>query len=178
MGWVGLGHTKWTHGQLWVSGSGISWAICKSAPRCRQITTPAPHHCRAKKKVGKNSFTNSDNMASLLHSGWAYPTVDADTCIEPHAWLVNPNVATMTCCSVRRRTLTRGRTNHFSTNNCTNSQHAVNDWFILCALLMLPFDNTCRPYSKTLKWIALGPDFDYPLRLSIHLSMLYTLHCV
>ena len=25
-----------------VSGSGISWAICKSAPRSRQITTPAP----------------------------------------------------------------------------------------------------------------------------------------
>jgi len=25
------------------SGSGISWAICKSAPRSRQITTPAPH---------------------------------------------------------------------------------------------------------------------------------------
>jgi len=24
-----------------VSGSGISWAICKSAPCCRQITTPA-----------------------------------------------------------------------------------------------------------------------------------------
>ena len=27
-----------------VSGSGISWAICKSAPRFRQITTPTPHH--------------------------------------------------------------------------------------------------------------------------------------
>jgi len=27
-----------------VSGSGVSWAICKSAPRCRLITTPAPHH--------------------------------------------------------------------------------------------------------------------------------------
>jgi len=27
-----------------VSGSGISWAACKSAPRSRQITTPAPHH--------------------------------------------------------------------------------------------------------------------------------------
>jgi len=26
-----------------VSGSGIRWAICKSAPRSRQITTPAPH---------------------------------------------------------------------------------------------------------------------------------------
>jgi len=25
--------------------SGISWTICRqSAPRCRQITTPAPHH--------------------------------------------------------------------------------------------------------------------------------------
>jgi len=23
---------------------GISWAICKSAPRSRQITTPTPHH--------------------------------------------------------------------------------------------------------------------------------------
>ena len=27
-----------------VSGSGISWNICKSAPRSRQITTPTPHH--------------------------------------------------------------------------------------------------------------------------------------
>jgi len=27
-----------------VSGSGISWDICKSAPRSRQITMPAPHH--------------------------------------------------------------------------------------------------------------------------------------
>ena len=30
--------------QEMVSGSGISWAICKSAPRSRQITTPATHH--------------------------------------------------------------------------------------------------------------------------------------
>ena len=27
-----------------MSGSGISWAVCKSAPHSRQITTPAPHH--------------------------------------------------------------------------------------------------------------------------------------
>ena len=27
-----------------VSGSGISWAVCKSATRSRQITTPVPHH--------------------------------------------------------------------------------------------------------------------------------------
>jgi len=27
-----------------VSGSGISWARCKSAPCSRQTTTPAPHY--------------------------------------------------------------------------------------------------------------------------------------
>ena len=27
-----------------MSGSGICWAICKSAPRSRQIITPAPHY--------------------------------------------------------------------------------------------------------------------------------------
>jgi len=27
-----------------ISGSGISWAICKSAPRSKQITTPAPDY--------------------------------------------------------------------------------------------------------------------------------------
>jgi len=43
--WAGTGKVK----PIWillkqetVSGSGISWAICKSAPRSRQITTPAP----------------------------------------------------------------------------------------------------------------------------------------
>ena len=35
-----------------VSGSGISWAICKSAPSSRQITTPVPHHLACKKLSG------------------------------------------------------------------------------------------------------------------------------
>ena len=46
-GWAGTRKIK----PIWVllkqetvSGSGISWATCKSAPRSRQITTPAPHH--------------------------------------------------------------------------------------------------------------------------------------
>jgi len=45
--WAGTRKVK----SMWIllkqetlSGSGISWAICKSAPRSRQITTPAPHH--------------------------------------------------------------------------------------------------------------------------------------
>ena len=46
-GWAGTRKVK----PIWillkqetVSGSGISWAMYESAPRCRQITTPAPHH--------------------------------------------------------------------------------------------------------------------------------------
>ena len=46
-GWAGTTKVK----PIWillkqetVSGSGISWTICKTAPRSRQITTPAPHH--------------------------------------------------------------------------------------------------------------------------------------
>ena len=46
-GWAGTRKVK----PIWillkqetVSGSGICWAICKSAPRSSQITTPVPHH--------------------------------------------------------------------------------------------------------------------------------------
>jgi len=46
-GWAGTRKVK----PIWillkqetVSGSGISWAICKTALCSRQITTPAPHH--------------------------------------------------------------------------------------------------------------------------------------
>ena len=46
-GWAGTRRVK----PIWillkqetVSGSGISWTICKSAPRFRQTTMPAPHH--------------------------------------------------------------------------------------------------------------------------------------
>jgi len=45
-GWAGTRKVKpiWISlKQETVSGSGISWAICKSAPRSRQITTPAPY---------------------------------------------------------------------------------------------------------------------------------------
>ena len=46
-GWAATRNVK----PIWIllkqetmNGSGISWAICKSAHRSRQITTPAPHH--------------------------------------------------------------------------------------------------------------------------------------
>ena len=46
-GWAGTRKVK----PIWIllkqetlSGSGISWAVCKSASSSRQLTTPAPHH--------------------------------------------------------------------------------------------------------------------------------------
>jgi len=49
-----------------VSGSGISWAICKSAPRSRQITMPAPHHSSFL-QAGCPSYrpTNSDKALEM-----------------------------------------------------------------------------------------------------------------
>ena len=47
VGWAGTRKVKPVSISLkeeTVSGIGISWAICKSAPHSRQITTPAPHH--------------------------------------------------------------------------------------------------------------------------------------
>jgi len=41
-----------------VSGSGISWAVCKSAPHSRQITMPAPHHL---------VFTGPTNKQHKMH---------------------------------------------------------------------------------------------------------------
>ena len=57
-----------------VSGSGISWAICKSAPRCRQITMPAPHH---------SVFYRPDALPA------AQPTVSKHRrlALGPHAWI-------------------------------------------------------------------------------------------
>jgi len=94
-GWAGTRKVKpmWTLlTQETVSGSGISWAICKSAPSSRQITLPVPHHssfvagpsCRPTNNVkalkalisayliiaiGSDSNDNDNNRARR-HSDW------------------------------------------------------------------------------------------------------------
>ena len=50
------------------SGSGISWAICKCAPRSRQITTPATHH---------SVFYRPDALPA------AQPTASKQRCLLP-----------------------------------------------------------------------------------------------
>ena len=43
-GWAGTRKVKTNLDFTEARDSDISWAICMSAPRSRQITTPAPHH--------------------------------------------------------------------------------------------------------------------------------------
>jgi len=46
-----------------VSGSGISWTICKFALRFRQITTPAPHNSVF---IGRMPFLSPANSIKAL----------------------------------------------------------------------------------------------------------------
>ena len=46
-----------------MSGSGISWAICKFAPCSRQTTTPAPHHSFF---TGRMPFCRPTNSVKAL----------------------------------------------------------------------------------------------------------------
>ena len=88
-GWAGTRKVK----PIWillkqetVSGSGISWATCKSAPRCRQITTPAPHHsvfCRpdalpaAQPTASKHwRLDNGTRQCNQINSHAALPTIN------------------------------------------------------------------------------------------------------
>ena len=97
-GWAGTRKVKpnWILlKQETVSGSGISWAICKSAPCCRQITMPAPHHSdfympdalpAARPTASKHwsTFIKSIIMCWSLSQKWesfsAKPWVKVDGC--------------------------------------------------------------------------------------------------
>jgi len=52
-----------------VSGSGISWAVCKSAPHSRQITMPAPHHSiKPKSNITNNHRIHSARLREKKRS--------------------------------------------------------------------------------------------------------------
>jgi len=67
-----------------VSGSGINWAICKSAPRPRQIITPESHNlvftgwmpsCHPTKSI-KALGNCQNNCQSQTNTNFAWTTVD------------------------------------------------------------------------------------------------------
>ena len=65
--------------QQTVSGSGISWAICKSAPRSRHTTTPAPHHS-VFLQAGCPSCRPT-NSVKALKAGIPIHTCKSSTCL-------------------------------------------------------------------------------------------------
>jgi len=85
------------------SGSGISWAICKSASRSRQITTPAPHHsvfkagcpsCRPTNSVKKLKATSTNGQRTENATTWNYHSTpdrgteyrDVCVCLRAYLW--------------------------------------------------------------------------------------------
>ena len=62
-----------------VSGSGMSWAICKSAPRSRQITTPAPHHSVF---TGRKPFLPPNQQRQSTEGNYTRLTVSKKTLAE------------------------------------------------------------------------------------------------
>jgi len=58
----------WSLDQEIVSGSGISWVMCKSAPCSRQITMPPPHHCYRPDALPANKPTASKHWRQKLYA--------------------------------------------------------------------------------------------------------------
>ena len=59
-----------------VSGRGISWTVCKSAPRSRQITMSAPHHSlywSDKEQKIKNIIRTNGSTSSLAWKRYSPP---------------------------------------------------------------------------------------------------------
>ena len=97
-GWAGTRKVK----PIWilleqqtVSGTGISWAICKSAPCSRQITMPAPHHSvyyrpdalpAAKPTASKHwrQFHSTRNPSKIEDEQKALPTNDWSAAKHDH----------------------------------------------------------------------------------------------
>ena len=93
-----------------VSGSGISWAICKSAHCSRQITTPAPHH---------SVFYRPDALPATQ------PTVSKHQlkeCVATLPWEIQKSpVSTLLFIHFRLFTLPQKKTN----SNCCTAALAV-----------------------------------------------------
>ena len=76
-----------------VSGSGISWAICKSAPHSRQITTPAPCH---------SSFYRPDALPATQPTAskhWRYSFGKTRKAIPFSRYCSRPRRLASSCCS-------------------------------------------------------------------------------
>ena len=97
-----------------VSGSGISWAICKSAPRSRQITMPAPHHwvfyrpdaLPAAQPTASKHWMPKDSNRQLIDNTLEKPVNCGILCLDLPLnwgmWLADGGRESATSCVVQR----------------------------------------------------------------------------
>ena len=124
-----------------MSGSGISWAICKSAPQSRQITTPAPHHSVfyrpdalpvAQPTASKHwrhhydirlpvfTWAPGADVSQATHEQTSYVY---DTSLIYRKKPYNKNSKTRSRRQAGRRMLPPGRSTHARTGGRTNRKH-------------------------------------------------------
>jgi len=115
-GWAGTRKVK----PIWillkqetVSGNGISWAICKSAPRSRLITTPAPHH---------SVFYRPDALpaAQTTASKHWKPRIGSKFNKNPVEWLSISHYATRESCCPWTRHWAQPQLHHVTKLNCNS----------------------------------------------------------
>jgi len=173
-----------------VSSSGISWTICMSAPRSRQITTPAPHHSDFL-QAGCPSCRPTNSVKAVNVQKKYMKKTDRKPITQTH-------VEYVCMCWVQWSSQSPMKGNSeqsigvqirkmLKTSNLEEDIPVINIQFlkihlqlVKCKIVFLPgvIIITIQSKSNPLKWLALGPDYEYPLRHSIHLSMFYTLYCV
>ena len=87
-----------------MSGSGISWAICKSAPCTRQITMPAPHHSDFTGRMPflppnqQRQSTEALCIAWLYQCVWAVCSMHAASAhnVANYLWTCEPKLTVLT----------------------------------------------------------------------------------
>ena len=107
-GWVDTRKVKPTWillKQQTMSGNGISWAICKSAPRSRQITMPAPHHSVF--FTGRTPFL-PPNQQHQSTEGTQLQLINKEALLlrqkaEPWQWQRNDMINQSVCYAVQQR---------------------------------------------------------------------------
>ena len=101
-----------------MSGSGISWAICKLAPCSRQTTTPAPHHSvfyrpdavpAAQPTVSKHwrKKTEYSRLQVIATSLTAMGTHTPQCCLPPDRGCISPCTAAELVLGLARLSLPR-----------------------------------------------------------------------
>jgi len=121
-GWAGTRKVK----PIWillkqetVSGSGIRWAICKYAPRSRQITTPVPHHSVFTGRMpflspNQQSQSTEDSLIKVNYNWHCPHSMQSRICVMVHCLSVCLSI----CPSIGREAALTQSTDNWGVAGC------------------------------------------------------------